>query len=61
MKLLSGLASMVTMAATVLREVFDEAAYERFLAQRHLASSAGAYAEFCQGREQMKVRRPRCC
>jgi hypothetical protein len=46
---------------TVLREIFDEGAYERFLSQHHLASSAGAYASFLREHEQSKARRPRCC
>jgi hypothetical protein len=44
-----------------LREIFDEAPYERFLAFHQLAPSAGAYADFCRDQEQSKVRRPRCC
>jgi len=46
---------------TILREIFDESAYERFLAQHHLTSSARAYASFCRDHDQTKARRPRCC
>jgi hypothetical protein len=44
-----------------LREIFDEAAYTRFLARAGVASSGEAYAEFRREFEEAKVRRPRCC
>ena len=44
-----------------LREIFDEAAYERFLRRTQMASSAKAYGEFRQEFEEIKVRRPKCC
>jgi hypothetical protein len=45
----------------VLREIFDESAYQRFLDRRHLQSSTQAYATFQQENDQAKARRPRCC
>jgi hypothetical protein len=45
----------------VLREIFDEAAYARFLQQTHMASSRQAYAAFSRERENRLSRRPRCC
>jgi hypothetical protein len=45
----------------VLREVFDEAAYARFLGRCGLASSSKAYAAFRREYEETKVRRPKCC
>ncbi len=45
----------------VLREVFDESAYERFLRIRQMPSSATAYAAFCREREVEYSRRSRCC
>ena len=45
----------------ILREIFDEAAYERFLARRQLVPSAAAYAAFCRDDEPRQARRPRCC
>jgi hypothetical protein len=45
----------------VLREIFDESAYQRFLDRSHLQSSASAYAIFLRENEQAKSRRPRCC
>jgi hypothetical protein len=45
----------------VLREIFDESAYSRFLAQRGMASSVTTYAEFLRETEQRRARKPRCC
>ena len=45
----------------VLGEIFDEAAYARFLGRRGLASSSGAYAAFRREFEEPKSRRPKCC
>jgi hypothetical protein len=45
----------------VLREIFDESAYARFLTQRQLSSSRATYAAFRQEYELTKARRPRCC
>lgn len=44
-----------------LREIFDEAAYERFLRRKRMASSAKSYAAFRQEFEEAKTRRPKCC
>ena len=44
-----------------LREIFDEAAYARFLLRQGTASSSEAYAEFRREFEQAKSRRPKCC
>jgi hypothetical protein len=44
-----------------LREIFDEAAYDRFLRRRQMSSSPGAYAAFRQEFEDTKMRRPKCC
>ena len=44
-----------------LREIFDEAAYERFLERASLASSPQAYAEFLREQERISAPRPRCC
>ena len=45
----------------ILREIFDEAAYDRFLRRTQMASSPGAYAAFRQEFEEAKTRRPKCC
>jgi hypothetical protein len=44
-----------------LREIFDEAAYERFLQRSQMISSQAAYAAFWRERESSQARRPRCC
>jgi hypothetical protein len=44
-----------------LREIFDEAAYTRFLSRTRMASSVKAYAAFRQEFEEAKTRRPKCC
>jgi hypothetical protein len=49
----------ITFAA--LREIFDEAAYARFLRRTGMASSSGAYAAFRREFEEGTMRRPKCC
>jgi hypothetical protein len=44
-----------------LREIFDEAAYARFLRRTRMVSSAKAYAAFREEFEEAKARRPKCC
>ena len=44
-----------------LREIFDEAAYSRFLARHQMPSCASAYAAFLREQEAIKARRPKCC
>jgi hypothetical protein len=55
------IAGVFEVIAGVLREVFDESAYRRFLLHGNLASSAASYAAFCAEQEKSRVRRPRCC
>jgi len=45
----------------VLREIFDETAYKRYLARTNAKSSRQAYAAFWQERQSRHERRPRCC
>jgi hypothetical protein len=59
--LLARASRVLTLAREILREIFDESAYERFLARRGLASSPAAYAEFLQENDARRARRPRCC
>jgi hypothetical protein len=49
-----------TLFAT-LREIFDEAAYARFLSRAGTVSSRAEYAAFRREFEDAKVRRPKCC
>ena len=44
-----------------LREIFDEAGYQRFLARTGQPSSRAAYAGFLRERAASQERRPRCC
>jgi hypothetical protein len=45
----------------MLREIFDESAYARYLEKNQLSSSPEAYARFLREYELVKARRPRCC
>ena len=45
----------------VLREIFDENAYARFLAREGMVSSRAAYAAFLRERDAAAQRRPKCC
>jgi len=45
----------------MLREIFDESAYARFLGRHSMASSREAYAEFLRENERARARRPKCC
>jgi len=44
-----------------LREIFDEAAYQRFLSRTQVSSSPEAYAAFWRERDVSKSRQHRCC
>jgi hypothetical protein len=45
----------------VLREIFDEASYSRFLQRTNMSSSPSAYAAYWREREAVHARKPRCC
>ncbi len=51
----------IAVLRAVMREIFEEAAYQRFLERSQLQSSVNAYAAFLRENEQAKSRRPRCC
>jgi len=55
------LREMVNVVLAMLREIFDESAYRRFLERKQMVSSCKAYAEFMQENELLRARRPRCC
>jgi hypothetical protein len=46
---------------TMLREIFDEAAYARFLGRAGVVSSSASYAAFRRELEEGRSRRPKCC
>ena len=52
-------AGRVLLAA--LQEIFDEAAYARFLERMKIASSVEAYSAFLRDRERSERPMPRCC
>jgi hypothetical protein len=63
-----GCANLRTAARTVIkilvaavREIFDEAAYARFLERAKMESSRAAYAAFCRETEAAKSQVHRCC
>ena len=60
-RLRSTLSQIATVILAILRELFDESAYRRFLDRSRMESSPKAYAIFQQENEQTKSRRPRCC
>ena len=55
------LAHAAGMLLAILREIFDEAAYSRFLGRTHMLSSPAAYAAFWREREASHARKARCC
>jgi hypothetical protein len=50
----------VRILTSTLREIFDEAAYTRFLERTQMSSSPAAYAAFWHERE-TRAPKPRCC
>ena len=46
---------------SILREIFDESAYARFLKRRGIRSSREAYAEFLRETQATRERQARCC
>jgi hypothetical protein len=57
---MTSLKKAVRLFITALREIFDEAAYNRFLERTHSDSCPAAYAAFCRERES-NAPKPRCC
>ena len=52
---------MLELLLAMLREIFDEAAYARFLERERAAPSRQAYARFLQEQAATRLARPRCC
>lgn len=50
----------IRIVVCTLREIFDEAAYTRFLQRTQMVSSPAAYAAFWRERES-RAPKPRCC
>ncbi|HKD45495.1 MAG TPA: hypothetical protein VKD24_07535 [Candidatus Angelobacter sp.] len=55
------LANIRHILLVALREIFDENAYEHFLARNRVTRSAASYREFLREREAVIARLPRCC
>lgn len=55
------MASIWKTLCSTIREVFDEAAYERFLSRSKGLRSIPTYREFLRERESVASRKPRCC
>jgi hypothetical protein len=51
----------ISLCRDALREIFDENAYERFLARNELVSSCHAYGSFLREQALARSRRHRCC
>ena len=47
--------------AEIIREIFDESAYLRFLKRKQAVRSRESYAEFLRENEAAKARIQRCC
>ena len=45
----------------MLREIFDESAYDRFLMRTHTSRSIASYRAFTRERDAAMRRKPRCC
>ena len=56
---MNALTKFAEVVAEVLREIFDESAYARYLARELKPTSATAYAEFVKEKYRAPVKR--CC
>ncbi len=52
---------VAAVVASLLREIFDESAYCRFLERNRISSSTAAYAAFREENDRLKAQRPKCC
>ena len=59
--ILAGLPQVVAVLVSLLKEIFDESAYDRFLERNQISSSTMAYAAFREENDQLKAQRPKCC
>jgi hypothetical protein len=60
-RLLQSVHSVWDTGVAILREIFDESAYERFLVRAGKHRSVESYREFSREREMSMIRKPRCC
>jgi hypothetical protein len=45
----------------MLREIFDESAYDRFLLRTNASRTAASYRAFTRERDASMLKKPRCC
>jgi hypothetical protein len=55
------LSAVLEIARLMLAEIFEEAAYARFLQRQGIQSSRAAYAGYLRESATTRARRPRCC
>jgi hypothetical protein len=60
-KLRQSLQHFGSIVGAVLREIFDESAYDRFLLRTKSRRSSESYSDFMQARETAIAQRPKCC
>ena len=58
---MSWLLQVAQIFLAMVREIFDEASYARFLRQEQMESSPQAYSAFWRDRERGYSCRPKCC
>jgi hypothetical protein len=58
---MAALRSAMRMLMEMLREIFDENAYARFLVRQGTCASRESYAAFLREVECVRTQRPRCC
>ena len=54
-------AHAITVGRQILAEIFEEAAYARFLERQGIQSSREAYAGYLRETATTRAHRPRCC
>ena len=59
--LLPRLTNAIQILHAVLREIFDESAYHRFLQRTHTSRSVASYRAFTRERDAAMLKKPRCC
>jgi hypothetical protein len=52
---------LLQLIRAVLREIFDESAYDRFLQRTETLRSVASYREFMRERGTSMMKKPRCC
>jgi hypothetical protein len=61
LSILACLTHVAAVLTSLLREIFDESAYNRFLERNRISSSTAAYAAFREENDRLKAQRPKCC